>query len=67
MLDGEGVYSNDIRAREIGRHSKYYKLDAKYSIEEYFAHDAKNYFIQYESCDKIALFDLLGYVLLAKK
>ena len=56
MLDGEGVFSNDIRAREIGRHPKYYKLKADYNIEEYFAHHAKNYFIEYESYDKIALF-----------
>lgn len=59
MLDGEGVFSNDIRAREIGRHPKYYKLKADYNIEEYFAHHSKNYFINYESYDQRALFGFI--------
>ena len=59
MLNGEGNYSKDIRAREIGRHPKYYKLKANYNITEYFAHHAKNYFIEYESFDKRALFGFI--------
>jgi ELP3 family radical SAM enzyme/protein acetyltransferase len=59
MLNGEGNYSKDIRAREIGRHPKYYKLKANYNITSYFAHHAKNYFIEYESFDKRALFGFI--------
>tara|TARA_Y100000992_G_scaffold69024_1_gene43112 strand:- start:17478 stop:19418 length:1941 start_codon:yes stop_codon:yes gene_type:complete len=59
ILDGEGNYSKDIRAREIGRHPKYYKLKAKYSITQYLAHHSKNYFIEYESYDKRALFGFI--------
>ena len=59
ILNGEGNYSKDIRAREIGRHPKYYKLKANYNITEYFAHHAKNYFIEYESYDKRALFGFI--------
>lgn len=59
MLNGDGLYSTDIRSREIGRHPKYYKLKAKYSTTSYFAHDAHNYFIEYESYDKRALFGFI--------
>ena len=59
ILNGENNYSKDIRAREIGRHPKYYKLKANYSITSYFAHDANNYFIEYESYDKRALFGFI--------
>lgn len=59
MINGENNYSKDIRAREIGRHPKYYKLKANYSITSYFAHDANNYFIEYESYDKRALFGFI--------
>jgi ELP3 family radical SAM enzyme/protein acetyltransferase len=59
LLNGEGNYSKDIRAREIGRHPKYYKLSAKYSITSYFAHNANNYFIEYESYDKKAIFGFI--------
>ena len=59
ILNGENNYSKDIRAREIGRHPEYYKLKANYNITSYFAHDADNYFIEYESYDKRALFGFI--------
>ncbi len=59
ILDGEGNYSKDIRAREIGRHPKYYKLKANYSITQHLANYSKNYFIEYESYDKRALFGFI--------
>uniref|UniRef100_A0A6C0H3K8 tRNA carboxymethyluridine synthase n=1 Tax=viral metagenome TaxID=1070528 RepID=A0A6C0H3K8_9ZZZZ len=59
MLEGEGVYSNDIRAREIGRHSKYYNKSANYNSYYYRGNEGDDYFIAYESYDAKALFGFI--------
>ena len=59
MLDGEGVYSNDIRAREIGRHSKYYEKPGCYNSYYYRGNEGDDYFIAYESYDLRALFGFI--------
>ena len=59
LLDGDNVYSNDIRAREIGRHSKYYNKPAKYCIMQYYGNEGTDYFISYESYDERALFGFI--------
>ena len=59
MLDGEGVFSKDIRAREIGRHTKYYEKPAYYNSYYYNGNDGDDYFIAYESFDLIALFGFI--------
>ena len=59
LLDGDDVYSNDIRAREIGRHSKYYNKPAKYCIMQYYGNEGTDYFISYESYDERALFGFI--------
>jgi ELP3 family radical SAM enzyme/protein acetyltransferase len=50
------VVSNDIRSREIERHTEYFNRPGKIFIEKYSAHD---YFISYESHDKVALFGFI--------
>ena len=59
MLEGDGVCSNDIRAREIGRHSKYYNKSANYNSYYYRGNDGDDYFIAYESYDCKALFGFI--------
>jgi ELP3 family radical SAM enzyme/protein acetyltransferase len=59
ILDGEGIISYDIRAREIGRNSSYYKKPAQYNIYKYSANNGTEYFICYESYDKKALFGFI--------
>jgi ELP3 family radical SAM enzyme/protein acetyltransferase len=56
--------SRDIREREIERHSEYYNKPARIFIEEYTNDDnwekgIKDYFISYESMDKVALFGFI--------
>ena len=63
--------SRDIREREIERHSEYYNKPARIFIEEYTNNDnrekrIKDYFISYESTDKVALFGFIRLRLPAK-
>lgn len=58
-LDKEGIVSMDIRSREIGRHSNYYNKPANYSTTYYYANKGHNYFIEYESYDKRAIFGFI--------
>ena len=58
-LNKENKSSKDIRTREIGRHPKYYSEPAHYNITKFEAHDGIEYFIQYESWDKEAIFGFL--------
>jgi ELP3 family radical SAM enzyme/protein acetyltransferase len=67
LLDGDNVYSNDIRAREIGRHSKYYNKPAKYCIMQYYGNEGIDYFISYESYDERALFGFIRLRIVEKK
>jgi ELP3 family radical SAM enzyme/protein acetyltransferase len=59
LLDGEGIISQDIRAREIGRHSKYYDKPGCYNIYNYSGNGGDDYFIAYESFDLRALFGFI--------
>ncbi len=59
LLDGDGLYSQEIRSREIGRHSEYYEKPAQYTTTYYYANNGHNYFIEYESCDKRAIFGFI--------
>ena len=67
LLNGDNVYSNDIRAREIGRHSKYYNKPAKYCIMKYNGNEGIDYFISYESYDERALFGFIRLRIVEKK
>tara|TARA_B100000214_G_C23968616_1_gene628972 strand:+ start:684 stop:2450 length:1767 start_codon:yes stop_codon:yes gene_type:complete len=58
-LLSEGVSSNDIRSREIGRHSSYYDLPAQYNVYYNRANNGDDYFITYESFDKKVI---LGFI-----
>lgn len=58
-LSKENNMCMDIRTREIGRHPLYYKRPAKYTITKFEANDGIEYFIQYESTDKKALFGFI--------
>ena len=54
--------SRDIRSREIERHSEYYLQPAKIFIDCYNVNkitQTKDYFISYESIDKVALFGFI--------
>lgn len=55
----DGLKAADIRSREIGRNSKYYKKEARYNIYPYWANGGMEYFICYESLDKVALFGFI--------
>ena len=55
----DGLKAADIRSREIGRNSKYYKKQARYNIYPYWANGGMEYFICYESLDKVALFGFI--------
>ena len=46
----------DIRSREIGRHPQYTLKDARLMVRKYEASNGIEYFISYESYDKVALF-----------
>ena len=59
LLDGDGLYSREIRSREIGRHSEYYAKPAQYSTTYYYANNGHNYFIEYESYDRKAIFGFI--------
>ena len=67
LLDGDNVYSNDIRAREIGRHSKYYNKPAKYCTMQYYGNQGTDYFISYESYDERALFGFIRLRIVEEK
>lgn len=58
-LESEGVTSNDIRSREIGRHSSYYNKPAEYNVYHNKANNGDDYFICYESFDKKVLFGFI--------
>ena len=53
--------SRDIRSREIERHSEYYSKPAKIFVDKYNVDNngTKDYFISYESTDKVALFGFI--------
>lgn len=61
LIDGEGdgIYSREIRSREIGRHSEYYEKPAQYTTSYYYACGGHNYFIEYESMDGRAIFGFI--------
>lgn len=59
LLDGDGLYSREIRSREIGRHSQYYEKPAQYTTTYYYANGGHNYFIEYESYDRKAIFGFI--------
>ena len=67
LLDGDNVYSNEIRAREIGRHSKYYNKPAKYCTMQYYGNEGTDYFISYESYDERALFGFIRLRIVEEK
>ena len=67
LLNGDNVFSNEIRAREIGRHSKYYDKPAKYCIEQYYGNQGTDYFISYESYDERALFGFIRLRIVEEK
>jgi len=55
----EGSYQfvgKDIRSREIGRHPQYTMKDSRLVVRKYKASHGIEYFISYESYDKVALF-----------
>ena len=58
-LTKEDTMCGDIRTHEIGRHSKYYNLPASYNIYKNNANNGIDYFIAYESRDKVALFGFI--------
>ena len=66
-LHNEGIISNDIRACEIGRHTKYYTKSANYNIYSNYANNGYDYFIAYQSYDKRALFAFIRLRILEKK
>lgn len=66
-LDSEGCSSNDIRSREIGRHSSYYGKSAEYNIYHKNANRGDDYFICYESYDKKVLFGFIRLRIVNKK
>jgi ELP3 family radical SAM enzyme/protein acetyltransferase len=55
------VESKEIRSREIERHSEYYTKPGKIFVNCYSNHkiNGKDYFISYESNDKVALFGFI--------
>ena len=57
-LEKDNLSSKDIRTREIGRHPKYYNEEAK-DIYRGEQNDGIEYFICYESHDKVALFGFI--------
>ena len=59
LLDGDGMYSQEIRSREIGRHSEYYEKPANYNTYYYYGNGGHDYFIAYESYDLRALFGFI--------
>jgi ELP3 family radical SAM enzyme/protein acetyltransferase len=58
-FEKENKHTNDIRSREIGRHLQYYKRPAEYTITKFEANDGIEFFIQYQSLDKKALFGFI--------
>ena len=58
-LNKDGNSCRDLRSREIGRHIKYYNESAHYNITEFEANGGTEYFIQYESWDKKAVFGFI--------
>jgi ELP3 family radical SAM enzyme/protein acetyltransferase len=61
--------SHDIRTREIERHSEYYSKPARIFVDCYNHNKntgLKDYFISYESTDKVALFGFIRLRLPAK-
>jgi ELP3 family radical SAM enzyme/protein acetyltransferase len=55
------IESREIRSREIERHSEYYSKPGKIFVNCYLNHktNGKDYFISYESEDKVALFGFI--------
>ena len=66
LLDGDNVYSKDIRAREIGRHTSYYIKPAKYCSTYYYGNNGHDYFISYESKDERVLFGFIRLRIIEK-
>tara|TARA_B100001057_G_scaffold185347_1_gene186098 strand:- start:19269 stop:21086 length:1818 start_codon:yes stop_codon:yes gene_type:complete len=58
-LSSNNLSSKDIRTREIGRHPKYYNEKANYNIYKFEQNGGIEYFICYESHDKVALFGFI--------
>tara|TARA_Y100000816_G_scaffold282846_1_gene259018 strand:- start:1516 stop:3411 length:1896 start_codon:yes stop_codon:yes gene_type:complete len=58
-LANNNLSSKDIRTREIGRHVKYYNKKANYNIYKFHQNGGIEYFICYESYDKVALFGFI--------
>ena len=52
----QGEYSDDIRFREIGRHPTYSVKDARLYIRKYDTTGGTEYFISYETYDKVAIY-----------
>ena len=67
QLEKEGVVSQEIRSREIGRHSSYYEKPASYNQYYYYANGGHDYFIAYESYDLRALFGFIRLRFVDKK
>ena len=59
QLESESVSCGDIRTREIGRNPSYYKKKAVYRTYYNRANNGDDYFICYESLDKMAIFGFL--------
>ena len=55
LLQKENFQQREIRAREIGRHKKYYLEKGKIFVEKYCTERGIEYFISYESLDRVAL------------
>ena len=66
-LDDEGVISDEIRSREIGRHTKYYNKPANYNSYYYYGNEGHEYFIAYESFDLRALFGFIRLRIVEEK
>jgi len=66
QLDQEKIISQEIRSREIGRHSKYYDQQANYNTYYKNSNQGHDYFIAYESHDLRAIFGFLRIRILEK-
>ena len=58
-LEKANFKQREIRSREIGRHKKYYIEPGNIYIESYKTKTGKEYFISYESHDRVALFGFI--------
>ena len=55
----EGLYSKDLRSREIGRNLEYKLSDSKMMVRKYKASDSTEFFISVESQDERAIFGFI--------